>query len=277
VLIMGLGKPLTYWGEPFLDALMERGYHVITFDNRDAGLSERFDRLGVPDLAAAFERLDAEDRRPPPYTLNDMADDAGALLEHLGVPSAHVLGMSMGGMIAQQLALRHPQRVRSLISCMSTDNPAQLPSGPVAAYVEALPPDGPRDAVIQNEVELWRADSGSNDAIFDRAYALDRVTRDYNRSHGWSGAGRHYLAVISAGDRSGLVAHIKLPVLVLHGDRDPIIPLAHGKRMAAHVPGARLMVIEGMGHSIEPKLVPEMVAVIARHIGQVEDGRGAHR
>jgi pimeloyl-ACP methyl ester carboxylesterase len=282
VLIMSLGMPLTYWGDPLVRGLVDHGYRVVAMDNRDAGLSTRLDRLGSPNLAVDFAKLEAGEKVEPPYLLSDMAQDVVGLMDHLGIESAHIAGASLGGMIAQTMAIHFPDRVRSLISIMSSSGaddvpgvdgdiaPPEIPLSFILAYIEAMPgPGEPIEAYIEFGLEMWQIDT-NNPALYDEAYARDRVSRDHQRSPGWGAQERQLLASLLSPSRVAGLKKLKCPTLVIHGDLDPTIPLAAGKHVAALVPGAKLVVIKGMGHGIPKALVPDLADAIYAHIDAVE-------
>lgn len=269
ILIMGLSMPLTYWGDPLVRNLLDHGYRVILFDNRDAGLSERFDHYGAASISEAIALLQSGKKILPPYTLADMAGDVVGLMDHLGIESAHLVGASMGGMIGQVVTASAPARVRSLVSMMSSSGAAHLPAG-TEPEGERPPFTAPREDHIAFGMAMWKADGGNNSAVFDEDYARMRITKDYDRSHGWTGEGRQLLAVITSGDRVEMLKTITRPVLVLHGDIDPALPLAHGEHTASLIPASILVVVKDMGHSLEPALMPVVTAAIKEHIDGVE-------
>lgn len=262
LLIAGNGAQLLFWDTAFCRSLAENGLYVIRFDNRDAGLSSKCDVAGVPDIMATIQAAMAGQPVRAPYTLSDMADDAVGLLDALGIAKAHICGASMGGMIAQVVAYRHPQRVRSLTSIMSnTGNPTAPQAKPEAIAAVVAPPPTQRDAYVAHNMAVWR-NIWSPGFPFEEARARAFLEQSYDRSFCPAGMARQNVAVIACGDRRPSLATIKAPTLVIHGADDPLIPFGAGKETAQVVPGARLVRIAGMGHDMPTGTWPEIVAAI---------------
>lgn len=267
LLIMGLGAQLTLWPGEFVDALVARGFYVIRHDNRDIGLSQKFGGGGVPNFRrVALMRLFGLRARLP-YRLTDMAQDAAALLDALGVAKAHIIGASMGGMIAQLLAIDHPAKVLSLTSIMSTTGNRRLPQArreALAALLERPPANATVDQVIPIGLNVARA-IGSPGYPADEARTRDRIARDFQRSFYPEGAGRQLCAILDDGDRRARLRGVTAPTLVIHGADDPLVPVEGGRDTAAQVPGASLLEIPGMGHDLPLALVDRIADAIAAH------------
>lgn len=274
LMIMGIGAQLVHWPQGFLDLLMARGFQVIRFDNRDTGRSSWMEGARAPTPGLALGRAWLGLPVVTPYTLSDMAADSIAVLEHLGLARAHVVGASMGGMIAQHLAFEHPGRLSSLCTIMSTSGGRRV-SIPKPWAIKALlgPPARTIDEAGERLVKLMTAiNAGPFPIDPAELRALGRLA--FERGHNPAGLMRQMAAIAASGDRSARLRGVRAPTLVLHGDRDPLVPLAGGKATAAAIPGARLRVIEGMGHSL-PRGVWEVLAEeIAGHAaGVVEEQR----
>ena len=266
LLIMGFGAPMILWREEFCELLAARGLYVVRFDNRDCGLSTKLDHLAVPpDLESVGRAGLAGEPVPAPYQLSDMAADAVGLLDALRVERAHVAGASMGGMIAQTLALEHPQRVRTLISIFSTIGAADMPP-PKPEALEALlsPVATEREAAIERGLAMSRV-LGSPGYPFDEADERALLGRMFDRGVWPQGNARQLLAVMAASSRREKLGALRIPTLVIHGLEDPIIPVQAGRDTAAAIPGAELLEIEGMGHDLPRALWSMLVDAIAKH------------
>jgi pimeloyl-ACP methyl ester carboxylesterase len=261
VLIMGLGAQLIDWPQEFCEQLVERGFRVIRFDNRDSGLSGGFDEFGPPDLAAIL----GGDASGAPYLLSDLAADTAGLLDALGLDAAHIVGASLGGMIAQQFTIDHPERVRSLCSIMSlTGDPSVGQTTPEASVVLGRPPAANRDEAIANGVANSRVIGSPGFAIAEEEL-LRRAAAKYDRAYRPLGTLRQYVAALASPDRTSALRGVTVPTVVIHGDSDPLIDVSGGRATAAAVPGAELMIIEGLGHDLPRELWPEVVDAIARN------------
>ena len=265
ILVMGLGGQMLLWDEAFCEALAARGHWVVRFDNRDIGLSTHFDAHGVPDLMSLMTAAASGQPISLAYTLDDMADDAVALSDALGLDGAHFVGASMGGMIVQTVAIRHPARVRSLVSIMSTTGNPALPSArpDLLARLGGPPPVG-REPSIDAAVELWKLISGPG-YPFDEAAVRARSALLYDRSNHPEGQARQLAAIMAHGNRAPLLASVRAPTLVIHGTDDPLVPVEGGVDTAAAIPGAELLLIPGMGHDMPQPLFPKLVDAIATH------------
>jgi pimeloyl-ACP methyl ester carboxylesterase len=267
LLVHGLGMPLTAWPEEYLEGLVELGFYVIRFDHRDCGLSTKFEQSGVPSLAVA--RLKSRLGWPvrAVYRLDDMAADAIGVLSALGVARAHVVGVSMGGMIAQIIAARYPQRVLSLTSLMSGSCRRGLP-GPARPLRRLLArhPAAAFDVerTIDYGVALLRA-IGSPAYPTPEKQLRKRVAHSVRRNYCPGGIVRQAVAIAASGERGAQLDAIIAPTLVIHGAADPLVPLACGEDITSRIPGARLEVIEGMGHDLPPQLAERLLALIDAH------------
>ena len=270
LLVMGLGMQLVAWHPDFVAMLVARGYRVIRFDNRDIGLSQRFDHLGVPNLAIDSIKYAVGLKVNAPYTVATMADDTAGLLDALGIRAAHVVGASMGGMIAQQLAVRHPTRVKSLTLIMTSSGSRRLP-GPSLKVRSALisRPADPKNvqSVIEHYVKLYKL-IGSPAYPASDAYLHERLGMSVRRSHRPQGTARQMVAIAADGNRSPLLAQIKAPTQVIHGQADPLVPVAAGHDLAAKIAGAQLDIIDGMGHDLPEPLWRRFVAGITSAAGR---------
>lgn len=268
LLNMGLALQLISWPREFVDGLVQRGYHVIRYDNRDAGLSSHFDHLGVPNLWLAYLRHLFGWPQQAPYTLNDMAGDALGLLDALGVAAAHIVGVSMGGMVSQIMAARYPARTLSLTSIMSSSGRPGLPGPSPAArriLLRRTPSAHHRARVVEQMVDTFRTIGSPAFPMPEdllRQMAGEAVARSVNGD----GVARQLVAIAASGDRSALLRKIACPALVIHGDADPLVPCACGIDTARQIPGARLEVIEGMGHDMPPALVGRLLALLDQHL-----------
>ena len=260
LLVMGLGTQMIAWHEDFCRDLAARGFHVVRFDNRDVGRSTHLS--GPPPTVA---QLLTRSRRAARYSLADMAEDAALLLERLQLGRAHVIGASMGGMIAQTLAARHPASVRSLVSIMS--NTGSLLSGQprLRSYSALLrtPPPG-REAFIEHMLGVF-ALIGSPGPLRDLEDVREIIGRSYDRDHDPDGSGRQLAAIVAAGNRTAELRRISAPTLVIHGTADPLVGFSGGRATARAIPGARLMPVEGMGHDLPRALWPQLIDAIASH------------
>lgn len=266
LLVMGLGAQLTLWPDEFLAALHRRGFRTIRYDNRDVGLSQRFEAAGMPNVKWMVVKSLLGLRPTAPYTLRDMAADGMALLDELKVPSAHVVGASMGGMIAQHMAAGWRDRTLSLTSVMSTTGNRRLPRAkPEAMRVLS---DRPRSA--EREAMIAFAKRAAH-VIGSPAYPPDperldrRVRSDFDRGHYPPGFARQMAAIIADGDRRAMLRRISAPTLVLHGEADPLVPVAGGRDTAANIRGAQLHTIAGWGHDLPLALVDVLADRIAAH------------
>jgi len=257
LLVMGLGAQMITWDDEFCEQLADRGFHVIRFDNRDIGLSTKMEGAGMPDLMAAFGG-DAQ----PAYTLDDMADDAVSLLDALGIGPAHVVGASMGGFIVQLMAINHPDRVLSLTSIMSApggrDTVSPRPEG--AEVLMRIPPET-REGRIEHAVWIRQVLAGRGNP-FDEAAEARRAARSVDRSYYPAGTARQLVAILAAKSRLERLATVSAPTLVVHGIDDPLVPVENGRRVAAAVPGARLLEFEGMGHNMPERFWPVILDAI---------------
>lgn len=270
LLIMGLAAQMILWDEQFCERLAAKGHYVIRFDNRDIGLSTKIDEAGMPDVVKAMTaRLQGETIEAS-YTLDDMADDSVGLLDALGIERAHVCGASMGGMIAQTIAIRHPNRISSLTSIMSTTGAPDLPQAtPEAMAVLLIPPPTEREANIEHGLKVWRT-IGSPGFPFDEERVRGRVTRSFDRCFHPEGVARQLMAILAHGDRTPALASVTAPTLVIHGADDPLVPVECGRATAEATPGADLLIIEGMGHDLPVDAWPEIVDAIAAHTGKAD-------
>jgi proline iminopeptidase len=267
LLIHGIGMQLTAWPDEYVDGLADLGFYVIRFDNRDCGLSTKFEQAGTPNLTLAWLKNKVGWPLSVPYTVDDMADDALGVLSALGVARAHIVGVSMGGLIGQQLAARHPGRVLSLTAMMSSSGRRGLPEAgrKVRKVVQmAMARPANFDSAVEQSVAVLRA-IGSPAYPTTEKILRRRVSRQLRRSCCPSGTARQWLAVTASGDRSALLKTISVPTLVIHGAADPLLPLACGIDVAQHIPGARLEVIEGMGHDLPVQLAERILALIDAH------------
>jgi proline iminopeptidase len=269
LLVMGLGMPAALWPDEFVAALVQAGFRVVTFDNRDCGGSTRLEGVPTPNVRRAILRSLLRRRVTGPYTLDDMAADTVGLLDALGVERAHVVGASMGGMIGQMVAARHPARVASLTSIMSnTGNPARRYAFGTWKALRAItrPPPPPEDhaAVVEHLVRVFGV-IGSPGFQGDLPLLRPILERVARRSLYRAGTERQLLAILSTGDRRTMLAGITAPTLVLHGTDDPLVPPAAGRDTAASIPGARLEMVEGMGHDFPPALMARLALRIAEH------------
>jgi len=264
LLIMGLGEQMIAWDEELCCQLAAKGYWVIRFDNRDVGLSTKLDQAGVPDLLALTQGAAI----PVPYTLADMAEDAVGLLDGLGVEAAHIVGVSMGGMIAQTIAIHYPKRVLTLTSVMSsTGDPRLPPPKPEAAQLLYTPSPIDRAGYIEYSVKTWGVLGGPCFPI-DEERIREFAGRVYDRGRNPAGFSRQLAAILASGSRKGALESVHVPTLVIHGDADPLIPVEAGKDTAESIPGAKLVIIDGMGHDLPPVIWPGIVAAIADHAAQ---------
>ena len=259
LLVMGLGAQLVDWPEEFCAQLAGRGFHVIRFDNRDAGLSTWFDDLGQPDLAAVF----GGDLTTVSYLLSDLAADTAGLLKALGVDRAHVVGVSMGGMVAQQLAIDSPDLVASLCSMMSTTGDRMV-GHPTAEAAAALmrPPATDRAGAIAAAVATSRV-IGSPGFEIAEFELIRRAELKYDRAFHPAGTQRQYGAIIASPDRTPGLRGLTAPTLVIHGDADLLVDVSGGRATAAAVPGAELLVVPGMGHDLPRGSWPRLIDAIA--------------
>ncbi|MCC7078516.1 MAG: alpha/beta hydrolase [Acidimicrobiia bacterium] len=259
LLVNGFSVQLTRWPAGYLDAFADAGFRVIIFDNRDVGLSSKLDALGTPAVVDVASR-----RVPAPYSLGDMADDTAGLLDALGIDSAHVVGTSMGGMIAQAFAIRHPERTRTMTSVMSTSGAPNLaPPTPEALAVLLQAPADTVDGRVEQAVEAARVLWGDSPFPFDEDETREAAAVSEKRCFHPDGVARQMMAIATAGDRTEALGSLEMPCLVLHGDVDPILPLGHGEATAAAIPGAILTVFEGMGHSLPRELWADHAEAVA--------------
>ena len=258
LLIMGLGTQMIGWPADFCEAIAERGFHVIRYDNRDVGRSTRFDHVPPPKPSQLFVR------RPTrlAYTLSDMAADAAGLLTELGFDSAHVVGASMGGMIGQVLAIERPERVRSFVSIMSTTGSrfvGQPAAGVYPFFLRPLPRS--KEAYLERGLRLW-AVIGSPGFPRDEDEIRRRGAAAWERSHDPEGVARQLLAILASPDRTPVLCDVKVPSLVIHGAADPLVNATGGEATAKAIPGAELVMIEGMGHDLPEGAWPQIVDAI---------------
>jgi len=265
LLIMGLGAQMIAWDEDFCKELASHGYWVIRFDNRDAGLSTKLDEAGVPNMLAMLRAQMQGEIVQAPYTLRDMADDAAGVLDAVEVESAHIVGASMGGMIAQEMAIRHPERVRTLTSIMSsTGNPALPAPKAEALTVLVTAPPADKEAYIEYGINAWKILSGPGYPP-DDARVAERAARFFDRGLSPAGTSRQMAAILASGSRKEALQSVKVPTLVIHGDSDPLVPVEGGIDTADSIPGAELLIIEGMGHDLPLSLAPKVIEAIVQH------------
>ena len=274
LMISGTNAQLTMWPVPLCNKLVKSGYRVIVFDNRDIGLSTKFDNAGLPDWTAITNALEQKQKPPLAYSLDDMAKDAVALLDALGIKKAHIVGASMGGMIAQRVAYYNPEHVLSLTSIMAGGGKATFPLVAKPDLVSKIPPAGPADdtaTYLHRELQSMKILAGDKYPLSDvRATALIRsnIKRSFH-PNGLVRQGAASLAAFYAG-RSAELKTIKAPTLVIHGTEDPLVIIDAGKDVAATIPGARMEVIEGMGHDIPEPLYDKFAALIVSNAKRVK-------
>ena len=266
LLVTGLGAQMTLWPQELVDALVERGFRVIRYDNRDIGLSHKMEGAKAPGIVKLMLLSRFGLKPKVPYSLADMADDGIGLLDALGIDKAHIVGASMGGMIAQHMAFSHPERVLTLTSIMSTTGHRKLP----AATREAMsaltkrPASMDEEVLVEHGVKVATA-IGSPGYRSDPDKVRERSRALIKRSFYPQGMPRQLAAIIADGDRRERLQSVKAPTLVIHGEADPLVPLAGGQDTAAHISGARLKTIPGMGHDLPLELVDEIADAIAEH------------
>ena len=272
VLIMGLGTQMVAWPDSFCEQLASRGLHVLRFDNRDIGRSTHLP--GAPPTTAQLLR---RSKHAAHYTLADMADDTGALLRELELAPAHVIGASMGGMIAQTLAARHPLLARSLVSIMSSTGRLWIgqPKPRLYPLLLTAPPQG-RDAFIAYMERMFTA-IGSPGLPRDVDDLLELAGRSYDRDHDRGGPGRQLAAIIASGDRTSELRRIEAPTLVIHGSADPLVSPSGGRATARAIRGARLMVIDGMGHDLPRAVWPTLIDAIVENCARAGGVSEHHR
>ena len=267
LLVMGLGAQMVAWDDAFCAALAQAGgHHVIRFDNRDIGHSTHLPHAGVPDIQALMLQAMAGRPLQVPYTLRDMADDCAGLLDALGIARAHVVGASMGGAIGQEMAIHHPGRMRSLTSIMSsTGDPALPPPTPEALAVLFAPAPTSFEAYLPHHAKLWRVLRGSDAFPLDEARDAERAQLAFLRGLNPGGVARQLAAVFASGNRKPALRAVQVPTLVIHGDVDPLVPVACGVDVAEAIPGATLLRIPRMGHALPIAMWPQIIEAIAAH------------
>ena len=270
LLVMGLATQMLGWDDRFCARLADLGLHVVRFDNRDIGGSTHLTEHGLPDLAGLL--AGGPDAPAAAYTLVEMAQDTVGLLDALGLDSAHVVGASMGGMIAQQVALDHPERVRSLTSIMSTPSREVGRPTPEAQAALVLPPATAVEGAVQRSLQVY-AVIGSPGYPMDVARRSEIARRSFERESDPTGSARQYAAILASPDRTPGLRGLTVPALVLHGEDDPLVQLAGGQATADAVPGARLVVLPGMGHDLPEPLWPRIVDEIDALVRAAERDR----
>lgn len=252
LLVMGQGAQMIRWNEEFCKALVERGFYVIRYDNRDIGLSTSFADFGKPNLWEIANTINSGGTVEAPYTLEDMADDGIGLLDVLNIEKAHIAGVSMGGMIVQVMAYRHPERVASLTSIMSGTGKKGLPYPEpevIQLFHKEAPPD--TEGYVNHMVSLMRSIYGSYP--FDEETSKEIFRKCIERSYRPGAFTRHYLAILVNGDRTDKLASVDIPALVIHGKEDSLVKVEHGIQTAESIPNAELLLIDKMGHSLPPE------------------------
>ncbi|WGM37446.1 alpha/beta hydrolase [Caulobacter sp. NIBR1757] len=264
LLIMGLGAQMTRWPEGFCDQLAARGFRVIRFDNRDIGLSSKMDEAGLPDMAAVFTAFASGQPAPVAYTLQEMSEDAVGVLDALGIEKAHIVGASMGGMIAQLVAADFPGHTLSLTSIMSTTGNRDLPTGtPEAMAALSTPAPSPHDDMEGFlAAGLKTAHIVGSPGHVDEAALRERMAADVQRSYYPAGFMRQYAAVLASPDRRPKLKGVKAPTVVIHGDADTLVNVAGAHDTAENIPGAELLIIPGMGHDVPPVFWGQIVEAI---------------
>ncbi|MGH1424315.1 MAG: alpha/beta fold hydrolase [Pseudooceanicola sp.] len=262
LLITGVGTQMTRFTKPFVDMMVDRGYYVIRMDNRDIGLSQKFTEHGLPDFkAAAMAKHDGSDAGLA-YQLSDMAGDCAALLDYLNVPAAHIAGFSMGGMIAQLVAIEHPEKALSLTSIMSNTGNPDLPTGTpeaMAALTTPRPdPTTDRDAFLDHGVNTAEV-IGSPAWPQPKDALRAHIESDLERSYHPTGFPRQYAAILATYDRRAALQKLTLPTVIIHGVQDPLVPVAGGRDTAANIPGSELVEIDGMGHNMPPEIFDQII------------------
>jgi pimeloyl-ACP methyl ester carboxylesterase len=268
--IMGLAAQLIFWPESLCEGLAAKGFRVVRFDNRDIGKSTHLTQLPAPNFRELMQEV-ASGRTPQvPYTLSDMANDAVGLMSALDVDRAHIVGASMGGMIGQLVAINHPERTKSLTSVMSTTGRRDLPPGDPAALavLARAPASSSREDLIENGVNVRRALAVSASEAEIRAFVervVDRAPYDP------AGVARQWSAVVAAAPRNELLRNVRCPALVLHGEADPVFPVAAAEDTAQSIPDAELIVVPGMGHGISESTAPVCLKHIGDFVMEVEE------
>jgi pimeloyl-ACP methyl ester carboxylesterase len=261
LLVMGLASQMLLWDEDFCEQLAAEGFHVVRFDNRDVGRSTILRDAPMPKRWQLIVR----DPRGAAYSLEDMADDAVRLLDHLGIGRAHIVGISMGGMIAQLVALRRPDRVLSLVSIMSSTGNRKVgrPNPRVARrLLRKVPRD--REGYVEDHIENYRI-IGSKGFDFEEERKRERAGRLFDRGIHPAGSARQMAAVVTAADRTPLLRVLRVPTTVIHGDADPLVDVSGGRATAEAIPGAKLLILPGMGHDMPRELWPQIIAAIVEN------------
>ncbi len=275
LLIMGFGAQLTLWPDELVEALAAQGFRVIRYDNRDVGLSQKFDGVKAPGLVKMTLLSKIGFTPKVPYTLADMADDGVGLLDALGIERAHIVGASMGGMIAQHVAARHPDRCLSLTTVFSTTgNPKLPPARPEAMKALITRPDSTEEGVLVEHGMMLARTIGSPGYPAPEDRLRERTLASVRRSFYPEGPTRHLSAIVADGDHRAMLRDIAVPTLVLHGEDDPLVPCEGGRDTAASIPGAKLKTIPGWGHDLPLELVDELAGAIGEHARQNGGGEG---
>jgi pimeloyl-ACP methyl ester carboxylesterase len=266
LLVMGLATQMIGWPDEFCRGLATHGLFVIRFDNRDIGLSTHLHDAGAPDVMAVL----GGDRSSVHYGLTDLADDTVGLLDALGLDSAHLVGASMGGMIAQLVAIRHPKRVRSLTSIMSTTgDPAVGAPAEAAMALLFAPPPADREGAVQRAVDTYRV-IGSPGFEFDETGLRDRAGLSFDRAHDPAGVARQLAAILTSPDRTADLAEVSVPTLVIHGEQDALVDVSGGRATAEAIPDSELLVVDGMGHDLPREMWPQITERITALIDRAE-------
>lgn len=265
VLIMGLAAQMILWEEDFCKQLAAHGFWVVRFDNRDIGLSTKFGSSRTPSKPEMLLTALSPKLSRPPYKLLDMAKDTVGLMNALSIGSAHVVGVSMGGAIAQELAIHFPKRVRTLTSIMSSTGNPKLPRpNPEALAVLTKRAPAHREAYLEQYAATWATLAGEY-YPFNKVRTLQQGAASFERGINPPGVARQLLAIIASGNRSKALGSVRLPALVIHGSLDPLVPVEGGRDTARVIPGAKLLVIDGMGHTLPREVWPQIIGAIEQH------------